>query len=241
MRGAARSGLGSECTNLLCGVSLQGPFDTGEDRSVDGVKWTDALTAIGSVATPLVVVAVGVLLARRQDRSSELLKARLEYYKGLAPDLNTLMCYMTFIGPWRDHSPVDIVRLKRRLDQNFYCAAPLFSDPVRDAYAELEHACFETFNDWGQDAVIRSGAYRRRQAWRREPGWETDWDLMFSKPDTSAIPASELTSIRATHDQLIAALVQDLDLTRARSRYTTDLVSLNAHAPRQRDIQGEGA
>lgn len=203
-----------------------------------GTSWADAVIAIGSVATPVAVAVLGVALTRRQSRSEELLKARIEYYRSLAPDLNTLMCYMTFIGTWRDHSPVEIIELKRRLDQNFYCAAPLFSDPVRDAFAGLEKCCFSTFNLWGQDAVIRSGAYRLRQAWRRRPGWDGSWDKMFSKADDTAIPAAELAEIRQAHDRLIAALVRDLDLTRARSEYTTSLVSLNAHAPAQHDIEG---
>ncbi|MGY2873824.1 hypothetical protein ACVW00_001014 [Marmoricola sp. URHA0025 HA25] len=202
------------------------------------VTWADAMSAIGSVTTPLVVVVLGLIYARRHSRSEELLRARIEYYKALAPDLNVLMCYMTFIGSWRDHSPVEIVALKRRLDQTFYCAAPLFSDPVRDAYVDFERFCFSTFNHWGEDALIRSGAYRRRQAWQREPGWALSWDAMFSKPDSDAIPASDLSGIRKAHDALIAALVRDLDLTRARSGYTTSLVSLNAHAPKQHDIEG---
>lgn len=60
---------------------------------------------------------------------------------------------------------------------------------------------------------------------------------MFTKTEASPIPAAELTKIRQAHDALVAALVRDLDLTRARGQYTTDLVSLNAHAPRQRDIK----
>lgn len=200
--------------------------------------WTEALSAIGSVATPLVVAGFGLALARRQSRNSELLKARVEYYKVLAPDLNLLMCYMTFIGSWRDISPVEIVALKRKLDQNFYCAAPLFSDPVRDAYIGLEGSCFSTFNNWGQDPLILSGAYRRRQAWTRKPEWSDSWNAMFSKADDTSIPADKLQAIRRAHDELVAALVRDLDLTRARGQYTTNLVSLNAHAPQRQDIEG---
>lgn len=202
------------------------------------VSWADAVAAIGTIATPVALAVLGVIFSRRQSRSSELLKARIEYYKLLAPDLNTLMAYMTFIGRWRDYSPTEIVELKRRLDQNFYCAAPLFSDPVRDAYAELAKRCFQTFGSWGRDALIRSGAYRRREAWRGEPAWNPAWDAMFTKSDKAPIPSSELNGVRQSHDKLIAALVKDLDLTRARSQYTTNLVSLNAHAPKQQDIEG---
>lgn len=63
---------------------------------------------------------------------------------------------------------------------------------------------------------------------------------MFNKSDADPIPAEELKMIRDTYDALIAALVTDLDLTRARLEYTTKLVSLNAHAPTQRDVEGSG-
>jgi hypothetical protein len=65
---------------------------------VTDVSWADAVTAIGGVLTPVAVVVLGVVFSRRQLRSDELLSARIDYYKELAPDLNTLMCYMTLVG-----------------------------------------------------------------------------------------------------------------------------------------------
>jgi hypothetical protein len=150
------------------------------------------------------------------------------------------MCYMTFIGGWRDDSPVEIVKLKRRLDTNFNCAAPLFSPDVLRAYDELMKTSFATFGEWGADARIRSNAYRRRQAWRGkdESAWLPEWDTFFEYEDSVTISANDLKNYRQRYDQLIAATVRDLSLTRARAHYTTDLVSLNAHAPRSSDVAG---
>ncbi len=204
------------------------------------VTWTEGLSAVGSIATPLVVVVFGVLFSRRQSRNDELLRARIRYYEELAPDVNTLMCYMTFIGPWRDLAPADIVDLKRRLDARFFCAAPLFSDPIRSAYENLMSECFSTFSRWGEDAQIRSGPYRRREAWRGKSAWTSSWDQMFTKGESDPISAQEQTSIREAHDRLVAALVRDLDLTRARSEYTTTTsFALNAHAPTQKEVAGK--
>lgn len=209
-----------------------------QDRHVEPGSWTEAVSAVGSVVTPVMVAIIGLILARRQNQNQELLKARVEYYKTLVPDLNTLMCYMTFIGSWKDYSPPEIVELKRRLDHNYYCAAPLFSEPVRVWYLSFEKICFSTFGRWGSDAKIRSGAYPRRQAWRRQVGWDPAWNSMFTKTDGIPILGPELEQICSMYDQLIAALVRDLDITRARSEYTTNLVSLNAHAPERGNIQG---
>ncbi len=202
------------------------------------VQWTDVVTAIGSILTPGVVVVLAVIFSRIQTRNDELLKARIQYYKELAPDLNVLMCYMTFIGRWRDMSPEEAVETKRRLDSKFFCASPLFSDSVREAYTNMMDMYFLTFNDWGDDAKILSSGFRRRQAWRHEIPWRSSWDGMFTKEDTDVISAQELWDLRGRYDRLIASIVRDLDLTRARAEYTTNLVSLNAHRPQRDPISG---
>jgi hypothetical protein len=206
----------------------------------DPPVWTAELQAIGAILVPIVVAALAFVITRNQSRSEELLRTRLEYYKALAPDLNRLMCYMTFIGGWRDDSPADIVRLKRSLDTNFNCAAPLFSPDVLRAYDELMKLSFVTFAEWGVDARIKSNAYRRRQAWRGTgaKAWDSEWDAYFALADAATISAEELKNYRQTYDQLIAATVRDLSLTRARAQYTTNLVSLNAHAPKSSDVAG---
>ena len=203
------------------------------------VTWADALTAVGSIASPILVLVLGILLATRQARSGELLRTRTDYYKVLVPNLNNLMSYMTFIGTWRDHAPTEIVALKRVLDKDFFCAAPLFSGRVRDAYSDFLDQCFSTFNNWGEDARIVSSAYRRRQAWRRnDSAWLPEWDHMFKKAEDDVISAEELTALRSSYDKLLAALVSDLAITRPKKNYTTTLVSLNAHAPRARPVSG---
>jgi hypothetical protein len=164
----------------------------------------------------------------------------LYYSTLLASDLNRLMCYMTFIGGWRDQSPPDIITLKRRLDENFNCAAPLFSPEVSAAYQELMGRTFVSFGEWGQDARIKSNAFRRRQAWQGtgDNAWLSGWDQYFTMPDSSPISGESLQLYQHTYDTLIAAAVRDLDLTRARAQYTTDLVALNAHSPMRQDIAG---
>jgi hypothetical protein len=199
------------------------------------IDW-DALAAIGALATPVVVLVLGYVFSKRQSRSEGLLNARFEYYERLAPQLNTLMCYMTFIGDWTRHSPADVIALKRSLDRQFYCALPLFSDPVGEAYRAFMNSCFQTFNAWGKEPLIVSNAYRRRAAWSGGAEWDDRWDEMFLKADDELITAEELMSVRQKHDAIIAAIVRDLDLTRARSQYTSGAVVLTAHAPPQEDI-----
>jgi hypothetical protein len=68
--------------------------------------------------------------------------------------------------------------------------------------------------------------------------WRTDWARYFVLDDNDNISGTSLAEYRKVYDKLVASLVRDIDLTRARSQYTTDLVSLNAHAPKTQDIPG---
>ena len=201
------------------------------------INW-EAIAALGAVTTPLVVLVIGFILTRHQARGEELLKARIDFYRVLVPKLNQLMCYMTFIGGWRDTSPPDVVQLKRSLDHEFHCAVPLFSEPVATAYDAFMGTCFQTFNEWGSDPRIATSAYRRRQAWIQEEAWSPLWDRMFTKGDNEAISGDEPMSIRKKYDELVASMVRDLALTGSRSQYTSGQVSLNAHAPVRKSIEG---
>ena len=68
-----------------------------------------------------------------QWRNQQLIKARLQYFGQLAPMLN-VMCYLTFVGRWKELTPPDVIALKRDLDRLFYPVAPLFSTPTAAAY-----------------------------------------------------------------------------------------------------------
>ena len=201
-------------------------------------NWTDVVVAISALATPVLVGILGFLFSTRQSRNGELLKLRVEYYKALAHDLNRLMCYITFIGTWRDETPTDIIALKRKLDSAFYIAAPIFSPSVSTAYRDLMDLSFKTFGRWGSDAVIRSSAFRRRRAWQKTDTWDSSWNRLFEIGDADDLPASSLTGYRNAYDDLLAKLVKDLTISRARRQYTTDRVSLNAQAPAARTIGG---
>ena len=206
---------------------------------MEAPQWTEVLSAIGGVLTPVAIVIFGAILTRRQSRNDLLLKARFDAYDSIVPDLNRLMCYMTFIGAWRELSPPEVVALKRRLDSQFFVVAPLFSPAVERAYAAMMKQSFATFGRWGQDALIRSSPYRRRSSWSRtDVTWDPSWDEMFELPDTATISGLSLSQYRRLYDELLTALVVDLDVTRARSEYTTSEVSMNASAPVRPDIEG---
>lgn len=207
--------------------------------SVSDPNWTDTVTAISTATVPVIVVALGIYLGRGQSRNEELIRVRLEYYRQLAPGLNRLMCYLTFIGTWRDDSPSDIIKLKRSLDSIFFPAAPLFSPEVERAYKAFIESAFSTFGRWGHDARINSSAYRRRQSWQGDVPWLQNWDELFVLRDEEDISREALQRFQSLYDALLSALVADTNIARARPRYTTNRVALNASAGRLADIPGK--
>lgn len=202
------------------------------------VAWSDVIQSLAALLVPVVVVYAGWMIAGRQRKSEELLKARVSYYRATIADLNTLMCYMTFIGGWRDISPPEVIALKRRLDQAMNCAGPLFSPAVLTAYEALLKLCFKTFGDWGKDAEIISNAFQRRRCWIRKDKWDPTWDNYFTMDERDDVTSESLANIRRRYDDLVRVMVKDLDINRARAQYTTDLVVFNAHSGPPRAVNG---
>jgi hypothetical protein len=188
---------------------------------------------VAAVAVPIVVAVVGYRLNRRlkiweasQWRNQELIKARLDYYQSIAPKLNDLMCYFTFIGSWKELTPPGVVALKRELDREFFTALPLFSQGSETAYIAFMDTCFLTFGAWGEDAKLRTGYGRRRDAF---PQWDPAWDQVFTHAQDEGVSPDELKAFRERYDAVLRALAKDIELLEPRDRYATADISINAH------------
>ncbi|MGE5828714.1 MAG: hypothetical protein ACM30G_10185 [Micromonosporaceae bacterium] len=201
------------------------------------IDYTLVFEGVTAVATLAVPIVVAVMAGRFNDqlrkweagqwRNQELIKARLEYYKLLIPKMNDLMCYYTFIGAWKDLTPPQVIDIKRTLDREFHCAVPLFSDGVHEAYDQFMSVCFETFGAWGQNAKLRTGYGRRKEAAGAD--WDPDWEPMFSLAAGDDITRQSLTDVRKRYETLMSAFAGDIELNVARGRYVTADVTAGAH------------
>jgi hypothetical protein len=197
-------------------------------------SWPDAVGAIGSVATPLVVAGVAIVANTRLKaaeklawRSQELTRSRLSQYELLAPLLNDLMCYFTFIGCWKELDPPDVVKLKRQLDRQFHVAVPLLSPGTQSRYNEFMSLCFLTFGLWGEDAKLNTGFGQRMAA--HGPRWRKEWETLFAARPGSGVTKEEQEGVRSAYDAVLAAFVTDVQINAVRPLYTTAPVSWNAH------------
>jgi hypothetical protein len=77
-----------------------------------------------SALTPLTVAGLGYFVARTGRRLEQLRWAnqtvvvrRLEVFAGVAPQLNQLLCFGTFVGRWKEIQPREAIGLKRNIDE----------------------------------------------------------------------------------------------------------------------------
>jgi hypothetical protein len=193
---------------------------------IDYILVAETITAAATLAVPVVLAVMANRFNNQlkkweanQWRNQELIKARLEYYRELVPQLNDLMCYLTFIGAWKEITPPAAIVAKRTLDRAFYCAAPLFGEDVLQAYEKFMGNCFATYGDWGADAHLRTGFGRRRDA--AGAAWDSAWNEFFTYPLGAEIPTAEIVEIRKSYDALIAAFARDIELNVPRDRYVS--------------------
>lgn len=162
--------------------------------------------------TPLTVVAVGFWISRALKRIEHLqwanqkaIERRLKVFDELAPLLNDLLCYMTYIGSWQEQTPDQIVSLKRKMDKIAYVNATLFPPAFLDEYNAFIGDCFSTYTGWGNAAKIRSLLQRRKDAAGKK--WEDEWDEFF---DTQTPP--EVEEVRRAYSSVMNAMTSELGI-----------------------------
>ncbi|MET5021543.1 hypothetical protein AAHH78_43170, partial [Burkholderia pseudomallei] len=74
--------------------------------------------------------------------NQKLIEKRLALYDTIAPLLNRQLCFYTWVGPWKDISPDDVIRATRELDQTIHIYRHLFDDDVYRAYQAERDALF---------------------------------------------------------------------------------------------------
>ncbi|MCW2703290.1 MAG: hypothetical protein JWQ37_1285 [Blastococcus sp.] len=176
--------------------------------------------------TPIAVFLLGYLVTRSTRRLDEarwakqkVVEERIKVYGEVAQKLNDIYCYFSFIGPWKDFSPVDMVARKRDCDRIMHTTRAFFSTQTVEAYQAFIRTCFSEYAGADQDARLRARLMSplgdRRRAWKAAKGktWPTDWDDRF-------VPADKAVSdeeVRSAYDRLLKAFHEELiiwELTR---------------------------
>lgn len=187
-------------------------------------NWLEIAKLCVGLLLPAALAIFGIYIHRvtkrfehLQWRSQKLIEKRLAVYDDLAPLLNDLLCYFTYVGCWRDLDPTFAVSLKRVIDKKIYLAAPLFSEEFFRACMIFQQLCFETYTGWGRDASLRTHFERRREARGKE--WNGDWEIYFSDD------VSDPNAIRAAYQHVMELFTRDIGV------HETFIVPQSGHIP----------
>jgi hypothetical protein len=172
-------------------------------------NWLELAKLLAALLTPAALAIFGIYVHRvtkrfehLQWRSQKLVEKRLDIYDDLAPLLNDVLCYFTYVGSWKDLDPPRVVALKRTIDKKIHLAAPLFSETFFAASMEFQSLCFETYTGWGRDALLKTKLQRRKEA--RPNDWKEEWAECFSNSE------SDPKEIRRTYFKIIESFAVDI-------------------------------
>ena len=180
-------------------------------------SWTSVqiVTVVVDALTPLTVAGLGVYVARASRRIEQVQWAnqtvvtrRLDIFAELAPGLNQLLCFSTFVGGWKEIQPHQAIATKRQLDETMYANRVLFSDELFAAYREFMTTLFAMYAARGGDAHLRAPIESKWGDRRKLPWWNESMAALF------ATPAIGLNGIQAAYDQLSDRFRADLYVTR---------------------------
>src|SRR6266496_3006847 len=146
-----------------------------------------AATLVVEALTPLTVAGLGIFIARTSRRIEQVqwanqtvVSRRLEIFAQVAPGLNQLLCFATFVGGWKEIQPRQAIALKRKLDETMYASKVLFSDQLFAAYHHFITTLFAMYATTGADAHLRAPIDSQWGDRRNMPWWEDSMTSLFS-------------------------------------------------------------
>jgi len=174
------------------------------------------VTLIVSALTPITVVVLGVMFARASRRIEQVQWAnqtvvtrRLDIFDKLAPGLNQLLCFATFVGRWKEIHPLEAIGLKRKLDETMYANRLLFSEELFAAYHRFMSTLFAMYATTGADAKVKAPIESKWGSRRDLLWWSDGMSTLFSIDNVASIE-----DIQAAYDELGRQFRADLYVTR---------------------------
>jgi len=172
----------------------------------------EVVKVVLSATTPVLILLLGIWvtgLTKHLDATlwanQKLVEKRIAIYDDVAPLLNDLLCYFSYVGGWKELSPPEVIALKRKLDRKMYVVFPLLSNNVRRAYLTFMFVCFRTHHGWAQDARLRTKIGRRRDAAGSK--WIAEWDELFLEDQ-----ATDPEKIRSAYQDLMNTFSADVGI-----------------------------
>jgi hypothetical protein len=172
-------------------------------------------TLVVEALTPLTVAGLGIFIARASRRIEQVqwanqtvVSRRLDIFAQVAPSLNQLLCFATFVGGWKEIQPRQAIALKRKLDETMYASKVLFSDQLFAAYHHFMTALFAMYATTDADAHLRAPIDSQWGDRRNMPWWEDSMTSLFSPHSIVSTDDAQ-----AAYEQLAQRFRADLYVT----------------------------
>lgn len=189
---------------------------TREKALANGPSAFDVATLAVQVMTPLAVVGLGLLITRASRRvesiehvNRAIIMRRADIFELVAVKLNRLLCFATFVGTWKEITPIEALNLKRDIDETLYANRLIFSDNLFASYRHLMTCLFAMYATVGHDALLKVPIATQWGDRTNLPWWKEEMQDLF-------VPASQQSAdprIQQAFDQLASAWRADLYVT----------------------------
>ncbi len=168
-----------------------------------------------AAVVPLALLGLGLIVARNtrrldsfQHANQTVVARRHEIFAAIAPKLNQLLCFMAFVGRWKEITPPDVLNLKRDIDEVMYTNRLLFSDTLFATYQAFMARLFAMYATIDGDALIRARISFDLGDRRNLPWWSASMAEMFAHDHIC-----EPVEAQLAYDELSAAFREDLYVT----------------------------
>jgi hypothetical protein len=184
------------------------------------MAWTgyEYATVAVTALTPITVAGLGFFVARTGRRlervqwaNQTVVTRRLEIFGQVAPKLNQLLCFATFVGGWKEIDPLKAIGLKREIDETMYASRVLFSDALFAAYQDFMAALFAMYATTDADAHVRAPVASKWGDRRNMTWWHDSMASLFSTGQ-----AGDMDEIQAAYIKLGERFRDDLYVTHQR-------------------------
>lgn len=178
--------------------------------TADPPTWFELADLAVKALIPLAVVMLGLLvkryadlLERRRVLVDVAINWRLEVFRTIAPKLNLLRCFFTYVGDWKNIDLEQVSNAKRDCDRAIYMNAFLFAPETIQAWRDFVDAAFVENRGPGQEFAFRASVKRHREQNR---AWRDEWTERFLPHENRLTRERFLT----VHDRVLSLIVRDI-------------------------------
>ncbi|MBN8787574.1 MAG: hypothetical protein J0I84_10830 [Terrimonas sp.] len=144
------------------------------------------------------------------ENNQRIYDMRFSIYKQISFRLNEIYCYFTYIGKWKELSPVRLIENKRFCDEIMYSNQSLFNPDFFKVYNDFMDISYKAYSGQGQDAKLRTDMSTHKNYYKCGT-WEDSWGDMFQIEDGS----NELgirKDIHKKYNDLLTGLTKELNI-----------------------------